>query len=242
MDELASCLSDIGVQVQRVDPKTFMTRDLTALDGHYRQKIAATATGLLEAPKTEHLLYLDQQPAKVVAQIKKHGLAIGKPDRIAPIQIGMHLLSLSRTFYLVKNKDTDELWSERIEYDAAHSAALLAKGERVRDYTNPPARISDDPSYFQCSGCAALAQCHQNQFAKRNCRTCLHSTPITDGWHCARHDHVLSIDDQQMGCPNHLYLPGLVPGTPDDADETAETVTYVLPNGRLWIDGEGMAA
>jgi len=240
MDELASCLTDIGVTVQRVDPTTYMARDVTALDGHYRQKVAGTALGLLEAPKKEHLLYLDQQTAKVVAQIQKHGLAIARPDRIAPIQIGMHLLGLSRAFYLVKNKDTDELWSERIEYDPAHALALLSKGGRIRDASVPPARISDDWQYFECQSCASFSQCHQAQFARRNCRTCLHSTPVMNGeWHCARHDNVLSIDDQQMGCPNHLYLPGLVPGTADDADEQAETVTYVLSNGKLWVDGEG---
>lgn len=237
MDELAQCLSDIGVQIVRVDPATFMARDVIALDGHYRQKITGTAKGLLEAPATEHLLYLDQQPAKVVAQIQKHGLQVARPDRIAPIQIGMHLLGLTRTFYLVKNKDTDELWSERVELDVAHAAALLAKGERIKSSSVPPARISDDPIYFQCAGCAAFSICHQGQFAKRNCRTCLHSTPVTDGWHCARHDHVLSIDDQLVGCPNHLYLPGLVPGDQVDADEVAETVTYRLADQISWIDG-----
>lgn len=141
MNELSQCLSDIGVTVNRVDPMTYQSRDLVALNGHYRQKIAGTAVGILEAPAKEHLLYLDQQPAKVVAQIKKHGLAVAKPDRIAPIQIGMQLLGLSRTFYLVKNKDTDELHSERIEADAAHAIALLAKGERIREASLPPARV-----------------------------------------------------------------------------------------------------
>ncbi len=243
MNELAGCLADIGVEVRRLDPNTFMPRDLTALDGHYRQKIAGTATGLLEAPKTVHFLYLDQLPAKAVAQIQRHGLAEARPDRIAPIQIGMHLLGLSRTFYMVRNKDTDELWSERVEYDAAHAIALLAKGERIRDASRPPAGVSDDPGYFQCSGCAALAVCHQGQFAQRNCRTCIHSTPVENGtWHCARHSRPLSIADQASGCPNHLYLPGLVPGEQVDADEQAETVTYRLPEGRVWVDGEGRAA
>lgn len=238
MNELGGCLSDIGITVQRLDPQTFMPRDLVALDGHYRQKIAGTATGILEAPKTEHFLYLDQLPAKAVAQIQKHGLAEARPDRIAPIQIGMHLLGLSRTFYMVRNKDTDELWSERIEYDAAHATALLAKGERIKAANQPPVRLSDDPSYFSCQGCAAFSLCHQGQFAKRNCRTCLHASPYPEGgWHCARHDHDLSLDDQAMGCPNHLYLPGTVPGEQIDADERAETVTYRLADQSTWTDG-----
>ncbi|HEU5019666.1 MAG TPA: oxidoreductase [Pseudolabrys sp.] len=243
MNELGQCLSDIGVTVSRVDPKTYQVRDLIAIDGHYRQKIAGTAIGLLEAPKTEHFLYLDQLPAKAVAQIQRHGLVEARPDRIAPIQIGMHLLGLNRTFYMVRNKDTDELWSERVEYNAGHAVALLAKGERIVAASVPPVKVSDDPQNWQCRNCPAVDICHFNQFAPRNCRTCLHATPVGGGeWHCARHNRELSVQDQASGCPNHLYLPGLVPGTPDDADEANETVTYVLGDGRLWIDGEGRVA
>lgn len=238
MNELGQCLSDIGVSVQRVDPQTYMARDVFALDGHYRQKIAGTATGILEAPKSEHFLYLDQLPSKAVAQIKKHGLAEARPDRIAPIQIGMHLLGLTRTFYMVRNKDTDELHSERVEYDAAHALALLGKGERIRNASSPPPRINDDPTWFECQGCPAFSICHKGQFALRDCRTCLHSTAIADGgWHCSRHDCALSVDDQAAGCPNHLYLPGLVPGEQIDADEQAETVIYRLADQSTWIDG-----
>ena len=237
MDELGQCLSDIGVTVLRLDPVTYQSRDIVALDGHYRQKIAGTAQGILEAPKTEHFLYLDQLPSKAVAQIKKHGLAEARPDRIAPIQIGMHMLGLTRTFYMVRDKDTDELHSERIEYDAARALALLGKGERIRDASHPPSRVSDDWQYFECRGCPAAHLCHQSQFALRNCRTCLHATPVPDGWHCARHDRDLSVNDQAAGCPNHLYLPGLVPGEQIDADERAETVSYRLADQSTWTDG-----
>jgi hypothetical protein len=238
MDELVASLSDAGVKVQRVDPKTFMAIDVIAADGHYRQKITGTVEGLLEAPKTVHLLYADQQPAKAFAQIVKHGLAIGKPDRIPALQIGMHLLGLTRSYYLVRNKDTDELHSERIEHDAVHAMTLLAKAERIRDANQPAARVSDDPNWFECKFCPAFDLCHAGEFALRNCRTCLHSSPVAGGgWQCVRHNRPIGIDEQALGCPQHLFLPGLVPGEQVDADPANETVTYELARGGAWVDG-----
>jgi len=47
----------------------------------------------------------------------------------------------------------------------------------------------------------------------------------------------LSIDEQRDGCPAHLYLCGLINGEQIDADEVAETVTYRLATGEIWVDG-----
>jgi len=234
-----------GATVHDVDPATGEQWEVVAVDGHFKGHTDGTVEGLIEAPKTAHLLECKTHNAKSFAQLKAHGVAVSKPEHVAQMQGYMHLRGLTRAFYLAKNKETDELYSERIEYDPAHGAALMAKAERVRDASSPPARISDDPSYYLCKAfnCASYAQCHAGGFALRNCRTCLHSSPVANGgWHCDRHDRSLSIEDQHAGCPNHLYLPGLVPGKPDDADEAAETVTYVLADGKLWVDGAGRAA
>ncbi len=240
MLELAELLASVpGLQIERVDPKTYTPLEVTAADGHYRQRIAGKVTGLLEAPKTTHLLYADQQPAKAYVQIVKHGLEVAKPDRIAALQVGMHLMGLTRAFYLVRNKDSDELHSERVELNAAHAMALLAKADRLRDSNEPPARVSDDPNWFECKFCPAFDQCHAGEFSPRNCRTCLHSTPVAGGgWRCARHEIDLSDIAQEVGCPHHLYLPGLVPGEQIDANPETETITYeLLRNGRQWVDG-----
>jgi hypothetical protein len=156
----------------------------------------------------------------------------------------MHLAGLTRAFYLAKNKDDDTLYAERVRYDAAAAAALMAKAERIATANAAPARISDDPGYYLCSSfnCPSYSICHVGKFPLRNCRTCLHSAIGSAGaWHCARHDRVLTVEDQRAGCPRHLYLPSLVPGEQIDADERAETVTYRLDNGREWADGATVA-
>ena len=71
---------------------------------------------------------------------------------------------------------------------------------------------------------------------ERHCRSCLHSTPVTDGaWHCARHTCLLSLDDQRRGCAAHLLIPDLVHGEQFDAGE--DWVSYRMPDGAEWRDG-----
>lgn len=230
-----------GCDVQDRNPETGEQWEVTDLDGHFVGKLDGIVTGLMEAPKTPHLLECKTCNARSFAQLKKHGVAVAKPEHVAQMQVYMHLKGLSRAFYLAKHKDTDELYAERIAYDQMHALALLAKAETIRDADSAPARISDDPDYYLCRsfGCPSYNICHADQLALRNCRTCLHSRPINDGqWYCQRHERELSTEDQQAGCPSHLYLPSLVPGEQIDADEKCETVTYRMTDGSEWVDGE----
>ncbi|WP_309083758.1 oxidoreductase [Chelativorans sp.] len=245
---LVAYLALAGVKIEAVDPATGEQWEVTALDGHFAGHLDGIATGILEAPTTPHLLECKTHNARSFAQLLRHGVAISKPEHVAQMQVYMHLKGLTRAFYLAKNKDTDELYGERIRYDAAQGSALLAKAERIRDANAAPARVSDDPSYYLCQAfnCPSYGVCHAGQFALRNCRTCLHSAIGSAGaWYCARFDRVLTIEAQRVGCPNHLYLPSLVPGEQVDADERAETITYRMPDGSVWADGahrEGRAA
>lgn len=229
-----------GCTVEAVDPVTREQWEVVALDGHFKGHLDGIVSGVLEAPKTPHLLECKTHNAKSFAQLVKFGVASAKPEHVAQMQVYMMLKGLTRAFYLAKNKDDDQLYAERVNFDLAHASALLAKADRIRSAHEAPARISDDPNYFLCKAfnCHRYAVCHGGGFALRNCRTCLHSSPVAGGaWHCDRHDRDISIDDQKAGCPNHLYLPSLVPGEQIDADSDLETITYDMPDGSRWTDG-----
>lgn len=229
-----------GADVQHVDPTTGEQWEVVALDGHFKGHLDGKVTGIVEAPVVRHLLECKTHNAKSFEQLKRYGVATAKPEHVTQMQVYMHLAGLTRAFYLAKHKDSDELYAERVHYDAAQANAILAKAQRILDADRAPARVSDDPGYFVCRafGCPTYAICHGNDFALRNCRTCLHSEPApVGGWVCRRHDRDLTIEDQRAGCPNHLYLPSVVPGEQVDADEQAETVTYTLHDGREWVDG-----
>ena len=157
-----------------------------------------------------------------------------KPQHAAQMQIYMHLTGLNCAMYVAVCKDTDALHIERIEADPAEATRLLDKAQRIIEDQHPPARISDDPTWFECRMCSHHAACHAGEAAAVNCRTCLHSTPVDGGWHCARHDRGLDAQDQRRACPRHLFIPDLVPGTVTDAGE--DFVAYRMADGSDWLN------
>ncbi len=235
-------LRSVGVDVQDVDPATGEQWQVNALDGHFRGHADGILTGVLEAPKARHLFEAKTHNEKSFKQLVENGVAVAKPEHVAQCQVYMGLLSLDRAYYLAKNKNTDELYGERIHFDPAHFAALMAKAERIRQAHEPCQRVSDNPDYFLCKAfkCPSYDICHGSDAPLRNCRTCLHSTPVANGeWHCERHKQVLTVEGQHTGCANHRYLPGLINGEQIDVNPEAETITYRLPDGSEWVDGCG---
>jgi len=230
-----------GVVVHDIDPDTGRQWKVLSCNGHFKGYTDGVVEGLKEAPNTPHLLECKTHNLKSFEQLQKHGVAVSKPEHVDQMQSYMHLMGLTRAFYLAKCKDNDALYGERIEYDAAHALALMAKAERIIAAHHAPARVSDRPDYYLCKAfrCPFYGLCHEvAKVAAYNCRTCLHASPVEGGqWHCARHERLLSYDDQQHGCPHHLFLPALVDGEQIDVDEAAETVTYQMRDGSIWIDG-----
>jgi len=134
------------------------------------------------------------------------------------------------------NKDTDELYQERILHDAEAGLRLLAKAQRIIGAGRPPARISENPAWWECRFCDHHAVCHEGAAPERHCRSCLHASPVAEGgWHCTRHGTPLARREQEAGCAAHLYIPDLVSGEQVDAGE--DWVSYRLPDGSTWRDG-----
>lgn len=233
---LVADLQKIGVEVYGEQDR------IRLAGGHIRGKRDGAAMGIPEAPKTEHLLEFKSSNAKGMKEIVKHGCQKAKPLHYGQCQLGMHFFSLTRCLYLVACKDDDTLYAERIEYDPEFCLRLIARIERIIAMQEPPSRISEDPEFFGCMFCDHKAVCHEGAWPRATCRSCLHSTPEMDGdahWSCARFAKPLSFDEQKVGCPAHLFIPAMVPGELIDSDEEAETVTYRLGNGEIWVDGVG---
>jgi hypothetical protein len=146
----------------------------------------------------------------------------------------MHLMGLTRAFYLAVCKDTDALYAERVEAVPAEAERLLARASRIIGAARPPSRISDDPAWFECRMCSHHGVCHEGEHAAVNCRTCLHSTPVEGGWHCARHDRMLGSTEQRLGCGKHLFIPDIVAGEVVDAGE--DFVAYRMKDGSEWLN------
>ncbi|MCF3934322.1 oxidoreductase [Acuticoccus sp. M5D2P5] len=234
-------LRAIGINVTDRDEETGKQLAISDIGGHFRGHLDGEAIGDPRAPMTVHVTEFKTANAKSFAEMKRHGVEVAKPMHAAQMQVYMEKRGRSRALYVMKCKDNEELHSERLKHDATRALNLLAKAERIVVADEPPARIADNEDDFRCRFCHAKAFCHSGGWARRNCRTCLHSEPRMNGdglWWCCRHECELSADMQRAGCELHRYLPGLVPGTPVDADEATETVSYELADGSIWTDGE----
>ena len=211
--------------------------------GHVGGYLDSEILGLPEAPKTWHVGEIKSHNLKSFTALKKDGVEKSKPLHFGQMQTYMHARSRDRAIYLAVCKDNDELYAERIYYDAAYCLRLLAKADRIIAANDPPTRISDKPGFYACGWCKHRAICHEGAWPRSNCRTCLFSSPEDGGtWSCARFNKPLSLAEQADGCPAHLFLPGVVPGEQIDSDEAAETVTYRLNTGTTWTDGATNAA
>jgi hypothetical protein len=233
-DRLARNLRDTGATVLEVDPETGRQFSVQAHGGHFGGSLDGVAIGILEAPKTWHVVEFKTHGVKSFRDLCAKGVEASKPQHTAQMQVYMHLTEITRAIYIAVCKDTDALYVERIRFDADAGARHLAKAKRVIFADRPLSRISEDPAWFECRFCDHHDLCHGDACAVLNCRTCLHATPIDGGWHCARHDRGLSVVDQRAACARHLFIPDLVPGEVVAADE--DCITYRLRDGTNWVN------
>lgn len=235
-ERLIARLKAAGVTVTELDPDTGEQWRVVFAAGHGSGRLDGLATGVPEAPKAEHVVEIKSHNDRSFKGLLKDGVATAKPAHYAQMQVYMHLRGVDRALYVAVNKNDDTVYSERVRYDAAAAIALMAKAERiVTSDRRPPCSC---PPYFLKSGYGCAV--NDGQMAIRSCRTCLHATAHLDGdarWSCARWRKDLTLDEQQAGCPSHLYVPDLVLGEQVDADEAGEWVEYELTGGTRWRDG-----
>jgi len=228
-DRIVADLERIGCTVLALDPATGEQFEVAFLSGHLTGHTDGEVIGVLEAPKTWHLLEAKSHNEKSFADLVRKKVQTSKPVHYAQMQIYMHGRSLTRALYVAVNKNTDEIYTERVEYDIEFCLRLLARAERIINAKNPPSI---------CAWCPPWCKAKEAAWAPRNCRTCLSSTPMLDGdarWWCAKWKGEIPLDFQKVGCWEHRFIPSLVPGEQVDAD--GRRITYRMADGSQWVDG-----
>jgi CRISPR/Cas system-associated exonuclease Cas4 (RecB family) len=221
-----------------------------ALGGHFALHVDGIVIGVLEAPKTWHVLECKTHNAKSFQSLKTKGLKQSKPKHYAQTMSCMSLMKLTRALYLAKNKDTDELWSDRVRYDAHESQLLMDKAERIIRAIEPAEQCANRPDDFRCKFCECFDLCWGTgsvavPLPGRTCRTCCHATPeIDEGetwarWSCAALQKDLRLEEQRVGCPGHLLIPHLVSfAVPHDSG--SDWIEFKnIKDGAIWRHGAG---
>jgi len=239
-------LRDTGVTVHDLndDGEQFGFVDIS---GHFRGHLDGCGLGVLEAPKTWHLLEFKTHNKKYYAALKKRGVKVEHPKHYAQCQIYMHKTGMKRTLYMAVNKDTDELYTERFNYDRKYAVNMTERARRIITARQPPERCADKPGTFACKFCSAADLCWGTSKKALpvpyiSCRQCCHATPEMDTdhgrWSCNFHNNTISNEKRFQACPNHLVIPDLISfAKPTDA--TNESIEFTNSDGSIWTHGCG---
>lgn len=225
-------LKKAGVTVTTHDETTGEQWRVSACGGHFGGSMDGAALGLVEAPKTWHVLEFKTHNAKSFKALSEQGVQASKPLHYSQMQCYMHLSGMTRAYYMAVNKDDDSLYAERVHYDQPHTEALMAKAESIIKANEPPEGISTNAGWYECKWCDYHSLCFEQTLPEQNCRTCLHSTPASNGrWHCEATAQMgeppfFSAADQQHHCSMHLFIPALIKGAVVDACPEGEWVEY----------------
>lgn len=232
-----------GITLITVDPETGRQIAHQDFGGHYRGNQDGAILGIIQAPKKWHVWEHKSTNEKKFAELQKMIDTYGEKNALRQwnkqyydqAQQYMHYMGTDRHYMTVSTPGGRDFLGLRTELDEAHALVVRARAEKIIFSNSPPAAMPS--THFMCKMCSMKDLCHGQEWAKRNCRTCMHATPQQDGtWTCARWGKNISTDEQKAGCPAHLYVPELVPGRQLDA--TDHSVTYELRDGTRWENSE----
>ncbi len=243
-ERMVANLRMIGCEVHDTD-ETGSQFEILGLGGHFSGHMDGCALGIPEAPKTWHVLEFKTHNKKSFAKLKKHGVKETKPQHYAQMMAYMHFTGMKRALYLAVNKDTDDLYSERIHYNKEEGDALVARAKRIITSHEPPARAFPKKDYFECEYCSAQGICWGTNTPDPvlsivlSCRQCCHAEPVLTGndafWKCAKET---SPNPALKPCIDHICLPGLFSfANAEDFEKNSKgqgSIVFKNEDGIIW--------
>jgi len=179
-------------------------KEIVTGQGHVKGHIDGIVHGVVEAPKTPHLAEFKTMKDSKFKELKKKGtIKAAHPVYYAQAQMYMHYLDLTRTLFIVANKNDDDLYIERIHYNKDFCKENERRYESILISADPPARAFTR-TYFECKWCDAKGICHEKLIPEKNCRTCKHVELMVEGqWLCGLYESPIPLEFQRIGCDQY---------------------------------------
>lgn len=263
---IGSTLEDLMGELleRKTDTATIMSKSLTAngLDIKYtgKEQIKVEVSphfvvmpdgiifsGVPTAEDTIHVWENKTSNNRHFNDLKKNGVRAAQPKHYSQMQIEMYGASMflgkrvERALYTSINKDSAEVYAERIDRDEETIKKLLEKAKRIRLSALLPEAVSNDPTWNTCKYCAYSHFCFlTHEVENINCRTCAHSYPDADGkWKCQLGKDISDTKTQTQPCDWHTFNPSLVPWPVVNECCTPYACAYELSNGEIILNGYG---
>lgn len=200
-------LRGIGFEVKEFseDGKQFR---ISGCKGHY----GGSLDGMCKAPARynlpEDLIILNEfktnNTGKGYAAVAEQDLSKAKPKHYAQMCQYGEKYSLKYGLYMIENKNDSDITFRIIELDWNYGKALERKAEEIIFAQEPPPRIAENESFFDCRYCDFLEECHKEKPPEKNCRSCRHSIPVENAeWKCSRFEAIIPKDFVKIGCDSY---------------------------------------
>ncbi len=200
-------LRAIGCQVWEVDPGTGKQFRIWGVNGHYGG--SADSVGITKYfPDLPMLLEFKTHNTKSFTNLVSKGVILSKPQHYSQMcSYGKHY-KFQYAMYVAVNKNDDDLHIEVIELNPNIGHELLNKAQDIIESQIPPQRISNMPSYYECSYCTFREICHYEEKIEINCRSCKFAKPIEEGnWACGKYENkIIPINFIKNGCDSHVSI------------------------------------
>lgn len=160
----------------------------------------------LPTPDEKALLEFKTHNDKSFTDLKKKGVKEAKFEHWAQMQQYMVKFRIGFSLYIAVNKNNDDIYAEIVVCDIAAGDMLIDRADKIIWLEKAPDKIGSPPSAgnFKCRFCDHRPVCHLKAEPDKNCRTCMHSSPLPGGhglWGCAHHgDMIIPKDFQPVGC------------------------------------------
>jgi hypothetical protein len=240
-----------GITLHTIDPATGKQFGFSDWGGHFRGHMDGAIVGLAQSKAWhvwEHKCVGEENFDKL-RRMKEDDVTGGKATLAAwsatyygQAVLYMDYTGMDRHYTTVASAGSRMMEAVRTDADKAHAAKLRDRAGKIIKSNEPLARISDDPTWWQCRGCPAKDVCHGYSMPNVNCRTCTHATPIIEGeggrWHCAARNIEIDDETQRKGCAQHAYLPTMLQAYGlDPVNSDGGSVQYMTKRGNTVWNG-----
>lgn len=209
---LVSALQKIGIQVEEVDPETGDQWHVEMFPGFSGSAdgigVLDGETMLLEFKTHSHKSFLSLVGCNEKTYKEKDfwqgSVKKSKPEHYAQMQTYMGALGLDKALYMAVNKNDDALYLETIDFEQDVYGGLLAKAKRIIHGYSVPPKSFEPGKMSPCNFCDFKEQCHGEEKADENCRTCKFVKVTSNNeWQCHKHNTELTTEEQRKGCESY---------------------------------------
>jgi len=192
-------VDDAGDRIELFGFPSEKQEELIGFAAHAMGHTDGRISGVIEAPKTVHLLELKTMAQKYFLTLIKKGVKVSNPAYYDQMQRYMRAMKLDRALFGAINKNDSRVYWERVKLESGYADDLVRKEQSVIMAYEPPAKHYI-PGFYKCVGgfCPHNEICHEKKTPEKNCRTCDYSDLENEGrWSCSNRNFIST-----KVCPN----------------------------------------